>query len=115
MSSLDVNAGLALVNKWAAIPAEIQLSLKFNGIARTTLEGRISGWSNKRLSISGIKCEAFIDLSFVGDARDVIAEEGLLREGLSPESYSESVTFLLSEGEVTLVAVPRSRPNNIVN
>ncbi len=115
MSSLDVSAGLALVNKWAAIPAEIQLSLKFDGIARTTLEGRISGWSSNRLSISGIKCEAFIDLSFVEDAKDVITDEGLERCNFSTEAYSESVTFMLTEGEVTLIALPSLRLGDIVN
>jgi hypothetical protein len=112
MSSSDVKAGKELVNKWAAIPAEIQISFRVDGIAGATFTGTIDALADDRLSLAGGKGNAFLDLSYVEDARDVLTDEGLRRSGLSPESYGECVTFSLPLGvKVTLVALPRLRPS----
>jgi len=116
MSSSAVAAGRELVKKWAAACAEIQVSFRVNGVAGATFTGKIDGFDDSRLSVGGDKGRAFVDLSYVENARDVLTEEALIRSGLSPESYGECVTFSLPLGcEVTFVCLPRLRPSDESN
>jgi hypothetical protein len=111
MSSLDVSAGKELVKSWAAIPADIQISVSFrlNGIAGATFAGRIEGLVDEKLSVVGDRGSAFVDLSYVEDARDLVTEAGLRAHGISLESGGECVTFTLLGVDVTLITLPRSR------
>ena len=115
MSSSDIRAGKESVNKWAAILAEIQISFRVDGIAGATFTGEIERLENDRLSVKGSKGSAFLDLSYITDAREVLTEEGLKQMRLSPESYRECVTFSLPLGgvEITLIALPRLRPSTM--
>jgi|SRR5271155_5070353 len=111
MSSLDVNAGKELVKSWAAIPADIQISVSFrlNGVATVTFMGGVAGLVDEKLSVIGDKGSAFVDLSYVEDARDIVTGAGLRAHGISLESGGECVTFVLLGVDVTLITLPRSR------
>jgi hypothetical protein len=71
--------------------------------------GRIEGLVSEKLSVVGDKGSAFVDLSYVEDARDLITEAGLKALGISLDSGGECVTFTLLGVDVTLTTLPRSR------
>jgi hypothetical protein len=112
MSSSDENAGRALLNRWNAVSAEIQVSFTTEGGAiGFRIEGIVSAFAEDRLFVSGSRCECFVNLSD-GSFRDVVSREGLERLGLPTETYGESATVSLApHGRCVLTALPQLRPD----
>jgi hypothetical protein len=118
MSSSEESAGWIVLNRWKAIPTEIQVSFAdAMGRIGFRMEGTVS-FSNSRLVVEGNKGECFLDLTDLSedDFKDVVTNEELEGAGLSTESYSESVTVtLVPLGDCVLTALPPLRPSSQPN